>query len=237
MAHIPDTCGAAARVHNARMPAHASHLPLVLCLAVCSGIALLQAGAVSAAESAPTKTYMWIDKNGHKQYGDAIPPEYSQSETRVLNKQGVETQRVDAPLTPAQLAEQNRIAKDKQDREQHDRFLLTTYTSTRDIERLRDERLVQLDGQIRAAVAYVDSLDTRLKALQARSQQFKPYNTSPNARRMPDDLAEQLVRGATEVVAQRKAVELKRQELVGVRAQFDADVARYRELTGRPGTT
>lgn len=218
------------------MPDHALPVRLALCLAVCVAIAVLRIGSAHAADNAPAKTYMWVDKNGHKQYGDSIPPEYSQNETRVLNKQGVETQRVDAPLTPAQLAEQARIAKDKQDREQHDRFLLTTYTSTRDIERLRDERLVQLDGQIKAAVAYIDSLDARLKALQARSQQFKPYSTNPNARRMPDDLAEQLVRGASEVSAQRKALEKQRHELVSVRAQFDADVARYRELTGKAGS-
>lgn len=219
------------------MPDHRHRVLIALCLAACTALAVLRTGPAPAADSAPAKTYMWIDKNGHKQYGDAIPPEYSQSESRVLNRQGVETQHLDAPMSPAQLAEQGRIAKEKQDREQHDRFLLTTYTSTRDIERLRDERLVQLDGQIRAAVAYIDSLDARLTALQARSQQFKPYNTSPNARRMPDDLAEQLVRGASEQSAQRKALEKQRQELVNVRAQFDADVARYRELTGRTGSS
>jgi hypothetical protein len=218
------------------MPSRARHLPFALCLALCGSLVLLQSAPAAAADSASTKkTYMWIDKNGHKQYGDAIPPEYAQSETRVLNQQGVETQRVDAPLTPAQLAERTRIAKEKQDREQHDRFLLTTYTSARDIERLRDERLVQLDAQIKAAGAYIDSLDARLKALQVRSQQFKPYSTRANARRMPDDLAEQLVRGASEMTAQRKALEKQRQELVAVRAQFDADIARYRELTGRAG--
>ena len=46
-----------------------------------------------------------------------------------------------------------------QERQQHDNFLLTTYTSTKDIERLRDERLDQLDGQIKAANAYIDTLN------------------------------------------------------------------------------
>ena len=215
----------------------AYRLPIALCLAACAAFAVLQASAAYAADSAPTKTYMWIDKNGNKQYGDSIPPEYSQNESRVLNKQGVETQRVDAPLTPAQRVEQARITKEKQDREQHDRFLLTTYTSTRHIEQLRDDRVVQLDGQIRAAAAYIDSLDARLKSLQTRAQLFKPYNTGPNARRMPDDLAEQLVRSASEQSAQRKALDKQRQELVRVRAQYDADVVRYRELTGRAGST
>jgi hypothetical protein len=184
----------------------------------------------------PGKTYMWIDKNGERQYGDAVPPEYAQGERRVLNKDGVETKREGALKTPAQLAEEQRVQTELQKREQHDHFLLTTYTSTHDIERLRDERLVQLDAQIKAATAYIETLDTRLKSLQERSQQFKPYNTKPNARRMPDDLAEQLVRGSSESISQRKALEKQRQELLDVRAQFDADSARYRELTAHNRT-
>jgi hypothetical protein len=176
---------------------------------------------------------MWIDKNGERQYGDAVPPEYAQGERRILNRDGVETTREGAPKTAQQLAEEKRVLTEKQQREQHDRFLLTTYTSTRDIERLRDERLVQLDAQIKAATAYIDTLDTRLKALQERAQQFKPYNSKPNARRMPDDLAEQLVHGASEATAQRKALEKQRRELLDVRSQFDADIVRYRELTAR----
>jgi Domain of unknown function (DUF4124) len=198
-------------------------------------VTLIAMSSTMAASTTATagKTYMWIDKNGERQYGDAVPPEYAQGERRVLNKDGVETKREGALKTPAQLAEEQRQLAEQQKREQHDHFLLTTYTSTRDIERLRDERLVQLDAQIKAATAYIETLDTRLKTLQERSQQFKPYNTKPNARRMPDDLAEQLVRGSSEAQSQRKALEKQRQELLDVRAQFDADSARYHELTIR----
>lgn len=180
------------------------------------------------------RNYMWVDKDGQRHYGDAVPPEYSQGESRVLNNQGVELQRADARRNAQQQEEDKRRQQDQQQRQQHDRFLLTTYTSTRDIERLRDERLDQIDGQIKAAVLYIESLDARLQAMQARAQQFKPYNTSAKARRMPDDLAEELVRASGEARAQRKALDVRRQELVNVRAQFDADIARFRELTPRP---
>lgn len=199
-------------------------------------LAMLLATSLTMAASGtgtPGKTYMWVDKNGERQYGDAVPPEYAQGERRVLNKDGVETRREGAQKSAEQQAEEQRVQAEQQQREQHDHFLLTTYTSTRDIDRLRDERLVQLDAQIKAATAYIETLDTRMKALQERSQQFKPYNTKPNARRMPDDLAEQLVRGSSEAISQRKALERQRQELQDVRTQFDADSARYRELTTR----
>ena len=45
----------------------------------------------------------------------------------------------------------------------------------------------------------------RLKTLQARALLFKPYNKKPDARRMPDDLAEQLVRASNDLRTQHKA--------------------------------
>jgi hypothetical protein len=198
-------------------------------------VAVTAVPAVAATTTKPSsgRNYMWIDKNGERQYGDSVPPEYSQGERRVLNNQGVELQREDARKNAQQLAEEKRRQQDTQQRAQHDRFLLTTYTSTRDIERLRDERLALLEGQVKAAVLYIDSLDARLKTLQTRAQNFKPYSAKPDARRMPDDLAEELVRGSSEARAQRKALEKRQTDLIDVRAQFDADIARYKELTTR----
>jgi hypothetical protein len=184
---------------------------------------------VVAAEN--TQSYSWVDKNGERHYGDSVPPEYSQSERRVLNSQGVEIQHVDAEKNATQRADQLKHDQVEQQRQQHDNFLLTTYTSAKDIERLRDERLDQLDGQIKAANAYIESLDARLKTLQARALLFKPYNKKPDARRMPDDLAEQLVRAASDLHSQQKAMDKRRQDQTDVRSQFEADIARYRELT------
>lgn len=221
-----------AGVHNAGM----QFRPMLLLLgAIAVGTPALPATGTSAKPS-QGRNYMWVDKDGQRHYGDAVPPEFSQGESRVLNNQGVELQRDNARRNAQQLEEDKRRLQDQQQRQQHDRFLLTTYTSIRDIERLRDERLDQIDGQIKAAVLYNESLDARLKAMQTRAQQFKPYNTSAKARRMPDDLAEELVRASGETRAQRKALEGRRQDLIKVRAQFDADIARYRELTSRSAT-
>lgn len=196
---------------------------------------IVLAAPVAAADKTTThQNYSWVDKNGERHYGDAVPPEYAQQERRVLNNQGVEIQRVDAEKNAQQQADDRKRQQAVQDRAQHDHFLLTTYTSTKDIERLRDERLDQIDGQIKATVAYIDSLDARLKTLQQRALLFKPYNTKPDARRMPDDLAEQLVRASNEVRTQHRSMDRHKQEQISVRAQFEADIARFRELTAQP---
>jgi hypothetical protein len=200
-------------------------------MAAALAVLALAASPIYGSEPGKSKpTYMWIDKNGKKQYGDSVPPEYSQAEHRILNKDGIETGREGPPKTAEQLAEERRQREAVARKMQHDRFLVTTYNSVKDIERLRDERLDQLVAQVTAAQGYIATLDSRLQALQQRAQQFKPYNTAPNARRMPDDLAEQLVRGQSEANAQRKALERKKQEMTDVRAQFDADSVRFSQL-------
>ena len=194
---------------------------------------LLCLAAYPAAATEHGPNYSWVDKNGERHYGDSVPPEYAQSERRLLNNQGVEVQHVDAEKNAEQRAQQLKSEQAAQQRLQHDNFLLSTYTSTKDIERLRDERLDQIDGQIKAASAYIDTLEARLKSLQLRALLFKPYNTRPDARRMPDDLAEQLVRASNDLRSQHKAMDKRRQQQVAVREQFEADITRYRELTAK----
>ena len=70
-----------------------------------------------------------------------------------------------------------------------------------------------------------------MKTLQARALLFKPYNKKPDAHRMPDDLAEQLVRASNDLRTQHKAMDKRLQEQTDVRTQFEADISRYRELT------
>ena len=196
--------------------------------------ALAVGSGVAFAAEPPTEVYKWVDDKGIVHYGDSVPPEYSQKERVLLNRQGVEIGRIEGGKSGAQLLEQQRTEEQNRQRVQHDQFLLSTYGSTKDIEQLRDQRLAQIDGQIKAASLYIDSLDTRLAALVERARTFKPYSDNAKARRMPDDLAEELVRSANENRAQHGVLDAKRKEMVDVRAQFDADVTRYRELTTRP---
>jgi hypothetical protein len=197
----------------------------------CLAVALLcAAGCLAHAAEKGGVTYRWEDENGITHYGDRIPPQYARKESSVLNKQGVEVGRTDAQKSPEQLAEEARQQEAIIRQKQHDSFLLTTYTSVKDIESLRDERLEQISGQRRAAEAYMEGLRGRLSALQSRALNFKPYNDKPTARRMPDDLAEDLMRTLNEMRSQKTALLAKDTEENTLRAQFQSDIDRYREL-------
>jgi hypothetical protein len=175
-------------------------------------------------------TYKWVDDQGVVHYGDSIPPQYSQKESTLLNKEGVPIGHKDASKSAAELAADATAQEQLSRQKQHDSFLLATYTSVKDIEQLRDERLLQVRGQRVAAEQYVASLGERLSALQARAQNFKPYSTRADAHRMPDDLAEQMVHTINDIRTQKAALSLSHDEETKTQSQFQADIDRYKEL-------
>jgi hypothetical protein len=213
----------AARAARGRM----THLTALLAGTLLTGAAVL---AIAGPSNGGSVSYRWVDENGVVHYGDRVPPQYSQKETSVINSQGVEVERREAPKSGAEAEEAARKQKVELQQKQHDAFLLTTYTSVKDIEQLRDERLEQLKTQRRAAEQYVASLHDRLLVLQARVMHFKPYNADAGAHRMPDDLAEDLEHALNEMRVQRNALALKDQEEAATRAQFQSDIDRYRQL-------
>ncbi|HET9862853.1 MAG TPA: DUF4124 domain-containing protein [Steroidobacteraceae bacterium] len=203
-------------------------------LATLLGGLLVASGAYAekrASRSAPEKpTYKWVDEKGVVHYGDHVPAEYSQREQRLLNSQGVEVQKRQAEMSPAEAAAYAEKQKKEALQRQHDMFLLSTYPSVKEIENVRDQRMDQINGQISAAEAYIASLTTRVDGLKQRSMNFAPYNSRPGARRMPDDLAEEMVRALSELRTQNSALAARRKDLQQVVDQFDADIRRFKEL-------
>jgi len=190
---------------------------------------LLLSPAVHAQDKTK-QTYKWVDDKGVIHYGDSIPSEYSQRESRVLNSQGVEVQKHRAEMSPVEAAAYAAKQKEEAHRRQHDMFLISTYPSVKEIESVRDTRLDQINGQISAAQAYISGLNSRVDGLKLRALQFAPYNKKPEARRMPDDLAEEMVRALSELRTQNSALAQRRTELQNVVDSFDIDIKRFKEL-------
>lgn len=202
-------------------------LPLLLALACV-------AGSASAQDAKTGVAYRWVDEHGVVHYGDTVPPKYARDKRQILNSQGVEIGHVDAEKTPGQIAAQAKAEERRVAQKQHDYFLLGTYTSVKDIESLRDERLSQIQAQQTAAQQYVQSLQSRLDSLQSRARQFKPYSSRPDAPRMPDDLAQELVHTLNEVHLQDQAMQARNEQEAQVRAQFQSDIERFEQLKVSP---
>jgi len=194
-----------------------------------TGLAQGQTGSKDKA----SVTYRWVDEKGVIHYGDRIPAQDTQKEHAILNREGVEVGRSDAQKSGAQLAEEARREQERLRLEQHDSFLLTTYTSAKDIEDLRDARLAELNTQHLAAEQYVENLNAGLATLQSLAMTYKPYSPRPDARRMPDDVAANLVRALSELRTQRNTLAAKDKEEQAVRTEFNGDIARYKELRAK----
>jgi hypothetical protein len=208
---------------------HIIMLSLLAASGLAAGIAQADPNDSSSTKKGPV-AYRWVDEQGIVHYGDNIPPQYASKEKAMLNGEGVEVGREAGEKTPEQLAAEARERAVQMKQKQHDAFLITTYTSVKDIEALRDVRLDQLKGQRVAAEQYMDSLRRRLASRQSRAMNFQPYSDRPDARRLPDDLAEDLVRTVNELRTQTSALAARNEEETTLKAQFQSDIERYREL-------
>lgn len=203
-------------------------------------IVLLAGAAVAAsAASGQQRLYRWVDEDGNVHYGDRVPPEYSKRDREVLNEQGVSVGREDGELTAEERAARERerseaAAEEAARREvaQRDRMLLETYLSVADIEDLRDRRLELLDSQIQVTELYLSDLRKRLANLEAEAERYAPRSDADDARPLPESLAAELEQTRASIDSYEQQIERTRAEQARLRAQFEDDIERFRELKG-----
>jgi len=207
--------------------------PRVLAVAAAVASVVLVAALAQAQDKPAARSFKWTDSKGVVHYGDSVPAEFARSQTSELNAQGVEMRQSPAQLSPNDLrsAEEREAMVARQ--KQHDQFLLSTYTSVRDIENLRDERVGLIEAQIVAARGFLSAAETRMKSLQQRAGSFRPYSSADTARRMPDPLAEEIVRTLSDERTQRDVMQKKQEEKDRLRSTFQYDIDRYQTLLAR----
>lgn len=203
----------------------------VLTLCLCIGVV-----SVSSAE---TRVYRWKDAAGVSHYGDAIPPEHADAGHTVLNRHGVEVERVAGAQTPeeidealrrATLAEQAR--RDMEAATLRDKVLLSTYLSVEEIESLRDQRLEMLGGQMRMSQRYLDNLRQKMLKLEREAQRYSPYSLNPDAKPIDGALARELSETLQSINRYEKNLSRSREEQRQLEEKFAADIVRFRELRG-----
>jgi Domain of unknown function (DUF4124) len=205
----------------------------ILCLC---GLAALPQTPCSAApaSSSPAKDgrvlYKWVDKDGVTHYGDHVPPEYASQEQHILNSRGYEINHLDAQKSAEQAAAEEQRKLDADQRQLRDKNLLSTYASVQEIERLRDQRLTLIADQIKVTNQFLETLNGRMKKMRADTLHFKPYSSDPKAPSMPDQMAEDLVRLASDMRTQEQNLKQKHSEESAMSIQFESDIDRFKEL-------
>jgi hypothetical protein len=192
----------------------------------------LTASAGTSSSGSDHKLYKWVDEQGITHYGDRIPPEYATQEQHVLNSRGIEVEHREAQKSAEQLAAEDQARLESEQRAKRDKNLLNTYVSVQEIEHLRDQRLTLVTDQIKVTGQFLDVLNGKLKKLRTSSMVYRPYNADPKAPPMPDQVAEDLVRVASDIRTQEENLREKRSEEATMSKQFESDIARFKELKG-----
>lgn len=176
------------------------------------------------------------DAKGQVHYGDSLPPECHDLDTEVLDQNGMIVREIEGSRSrEARLGREaaEKAARQKREAEaQHDRMLIDTYLTVADIERLRDQRLELLESQFRVTQQSIANLQERQTRLQTQTARFKPYSKDPRAPALPDHLAEEMVNTVNGLRVYRETLEQNKKEQATIRATFDRDIRRFKELKG-----
>lgn len=178
------------------------------------------------------RLFKWTDENGIVHYGDKVPPEYAKQERKILNEQGVETKTLEAAKTPEQIAEEERLAAQRKEQERiaaeqasHDRMLLATFTTEDDMVMTRDGKIAAIDGQLRVTRDRIEKIEANLSQLTREAADLER-----SGKPIPDALNEEIIGARGQIQRYLDYIAGKRREQEDIRAQFEADIRRFREL-------
>src|SRR5512145_507980 len=174
------------------------HLTRTLLLTGATGLAVAAGVTPAHAQGAPKEAvYRCRDARGQTHMGQAIPEVCMSRDIEVLDEAGRVVRRIESQQSAAETAKRRAIeeqrVRDAQASAQRDRTLLATYLTVADIERLRDQRVEQLEQQSRVTRQYITNLRERESRLIADVQRFHPYSDDSNSPPVPDHIAEEII--------------------------------------------
>jgi hypothetical protein len=205
---------------------------------VLAGLGLVETALDGFAASPPADTVKikkCQDATGKWHYGDTADEACHQSKIIEINKRGVETKQIAAPLTEEERkakeleqAEKEKEAQLAAERKRKDKILLGTYTSEADITAMRDRKLAEIDAQIRGSQATLKTQQDALARLQAKAK------AEGNGKPASEQTLTGVAKTETAIAKQQAFIQTKQQEQEIVKQQFQADLERYRQLKTKP---
>jgi hypothetical protein len=202
--------------------------PLLLSLLFCSTL------TVPLSSHAGIKC--WTNKEGIRECGNMIPPEYAQQESRTLNERGMTIDVKQRAKTQEELEaerlrhaeEKRRQAEEEQRRKEqqtYDRVLLSTFLSEEDIVRSRDRKVSAIDATIEVTHITIDKLQEKLGKEKGRAanleRQGKPIQKG--LQRDMESLQKQINNKQSYIASKER----EKQQLID---KYASDLERFREL-------
>jgi hypothetical protein len=181
--------------------------------------------------------YKWIDEDGQIRYSDRLPAAQVKKKHQQLNSQGVVVGTTEAAKSEEELAaeaEAKRKAEEqaaeearlKQIQYEKDQVLLLTFSSEKEMELARDDRLEVLDSVIRLITKSITSTQETLVELETSADQ----NYTSKGKDIPGGLAQKIEHFSRKIESRTDQLLLKVEEKDRINQQFELDLARFREL-------
>lgn len=186
------------------------------------GATLVLCAAFSATVEA--KLYKWVDDQGETHYGEVIPPEYAGKQAvqvekgREIKPKEVELETVD----PDKRTAQQQAALEQR---RHDKALINTYSSEKEIDLARDRNLQQVEARI-------EGIHLMQKSAQEGLDDFnKEVNDTKQAGKpIPPSLQADIAAAQNKIERLKHELAVAEEKAASVKASFEADKARYHEL-------
>ncbi|OGS92508.1 MAG: hypothetical protein A2061_10790 [Gallionellales bacterium GWA2_59_43] len=183
---------------------------------------------------ASAKLYKWVDDKGTTHYGETIPPEYANRDRAELNQAGREVNKKEI-LTPEERAAKEQEAALKREeelaakeRKRRDKALLNTYSNSKEIDLARSRNLQQVEGRINSANSQIKMARENLTGFQHEADAL-----TKAGKKIHPSLQEDLKESRARLNKLQQELKKAQEEKAAVEARYDADKARYQELTGR----
>lgn len=196
---------------------------------------LLATLIISATFSLPVaaKMYKWVDDKGITHYGETIPPEYANKD-RVEMDKGRVTKKIEIMSREDRQvqkeAENKKLMEDKValDLKRRDVTLTNTYSNAEEIDLARKRNLQQVEARITSNQSQLKMASASLAGLQQEADK-----RAQSKKTVSESLQEDLHQSQSQVARLQKNLGASLAEKAAVEAKFDADKARYKELTGK----
>lgn len=183
---------------------------------------------------ATARMYKWVDDKGITHYGETVPPEYATKNRVELSKDGRVVKKIGVPTPEERLAKKEadnkKLAEEKviADQKRYDATLTNTYSNSAEVDLARKRNLQQVEAKITNNKSQLKMATDNLLSLQQeagkRTKANKPVSES---------LQEELQQSQFQVEKLQGHLDKSLAEKAAVEARFDADKARYKELTGK----
>ncbi len=206
-----------------------------------SALALACALALPGGAAAGIKC--WTNSEGVRECGNTVPPEYAQGEHTEQSKGGLVVKKQTRSRTQEEVAAERErqaaaaeakaaAAAKAAKRAQTDRVLLDTFSSEDDLVLARDGQLTNVEAQIKVTESHVTKLNKQLDQMIGQAADIEK-----RGRKVPENLTKNIESVRVQIDDQHEFIADKRKEQDAIRAKFDADIARFRELRAQRTAT